>query len=226
MTAQSFRELSDRLVSHLKALIRSGELTERGLARLVGYSQPHVHNVLAGVRGVNMRFADDVLRSLGITLEELATDGDQGTPLNHIRVPMCSGELSSNRGFPKESEGSSVILVPADAVATATGSLAMRVGADEDAMWPTIRPGDLVVIDSSPRCRVEPDVAGVYVLRVGGRGVLRRCQRVGSRLLTISDHATSGEPSSTWIALERKKILDIVRGRVVWMSRRLEEDLD
>lgn len=223
MAAPDFQQLSVRLVAHVKVLIRSGELTERGLARLMGYSQPHVHNVLAGVRGMNIRFADDLLSALGVSLEELTTQKkEEQRPLDHVRVALCAGELSPSRGFPKEAAPTSSIYVPAQAVADAAGALAIRVGEDEYSMWPLIWPRDIVVINASPDCRIQPNIDGIYVLRISGRGQLRRCRRVGSRLLTISDYESDTENSPTWIGLDRKNIFDVVRGQVVWVSRCLE----
>ena len=43
-----FSDARSSLVAVLRARVRNGELTERGLARLVGVSQPHIHNVLKG----------------------------------------------------------------------------------------------------------------------------------------------------------------------------------
>ena len=45
-----FRELQIRLVAVLKSRLKNGELSERRMAHLTGISQPHIHNVLKGVR--------------------------------------------------------------------------------------------------------------------------------------------------------------------------------
>jgi hypothetical protein len=59
-----FRQLESRLVSVLQEKIQSGELTERGTARLTGLSQPHIHNVLKGKRSLSMDAADTILITL------------------------------------------------------------------------------------------------------------------------------------------------------------------
>ena len=46
-----FADVRNALTAVLRARVRNGELTERGLARLVGVSQPHIHNVLKGSKG-------------------------------------------------------------------------------------------------------------------------------------------------------------------------------
>jgi hypothetical protein len=71
-----FQELRDRLVAHLRERVCSGELTERGLARLSGVSQPHIHNVLKGKRVLSLEMSDAVLRQLRIDLLDLVKPED------------------------------------------------------------------------------------------------------------------------------------------------------
>lgn len=68
-----FEILHARLAASLRERVRNGELTERGLARLLGLSQPHVHHVLKGARTLSPRTADAVLRRLGLTAADLLT---------------------------------------------------------------------------------------------------------------------------------------------------------
>jgi len=67
----NFSELQLRLKALLHERIRSGELTERGLARRTGISQPHIHNVLKGKREFSFESADAVLRGLGLDILDL-----------------------------------------------------------------------------------------------------------------------------------------------------------
>ncbi|MDA0206706.1 MAG: XRE family transcriptional regulator [Acidobacteria bacterium] len=100
MPADDFHQLFDALLGHVRHLIRRGDIYERGLARLIGYSQPHVHNVLAGVRHMNVRFADDLLGGLGLSLKDLPPTPGPIAQLSHVAVPLCSGEISPNREYP------------------------------------------------------------------------------------------------------------------------------
>ena len=72
----TFGHLQQRLVNHLRHRIRSGETTERGLARIAGLSQPHLHNVLKGKRLLSMEMADEILRNLEIDLVDLIEPGE------------------------------------------------------------------------------------------------------------------------------------------------------
>ena len=66
-----FQELERRFIEHLRHRIRSGELTERGLAKLAGISQPHVHNVLKGKRIFSPEMSDAILHVLRLDLLDL-----------------------------------------------------------------------------------------------------------------------------------------------------------
>lgn len=220
MPADDFHQLFDALLTHVRNRIRSGDLSERGLARLMGYSQPHVHNVLAGVRHMNARFADDLLGGLGLTLQDLTPKASGPAPLSHVPVPLCSGEISPNREYPSEKSVATAILVRAAAVSASANCLAFRVGGDENSMWPVVCPGDTIVVDPELHGRRRPDVEGIYILRIDDRGYVRRCRKVGDRLLILSDKEPAGPPL-TWVSLENRRILDIVRGRIVWIGRSL-----
>jgi predicted transcriptional regulator len=66
-----FEQLHSRLIEHLQQLVRSGEITERGLSRLTGVSQPHIHNVLKGKRLLSLSKADSILRQLKLDVLDL-----------------------------------------------------------------------------------------------------------------------------------------------------------
>lgn len=67
----NFQELQRRLTTLLRERIRSGELTERRLARVTGVSQPHIHNVLKGKRLFSIDTADAVLYGLQLDILDL-----------------------------------------------------------------------------------------------------------------------------------------------------------
>ncbi len=72
----TFRCFHDRLTDHLRERVQSGELTERGLARLTGISQPHMHHVLKGKRDLSPATADQVLDRLCLDLMDLLNPQD------------------------------------------------------------------------------------------------------------------------------------------------------
>ena len=68
----TFNQLQQRLLDDLRLRVRNGESTERGLAKAVGISQTHLHNVLKGKRLLSMEKTDDVLRYLRLGVLDLA----------------------------------------------------------------------------------------------------------------------------------------------------------
>lgn len=76
MARLTFKELLERLRSQVTARIRNGEITERALARRVGFSQPHVHNVLKGVRVLTPAMADQILREMNLSVLDLMKPGE------------------------------------------------------------------------------------------------------------------------------------------------------
>jgi len=70
MNFQGFHGL---LIHHLNQSLQTGEITERGLARRVGISQPHIHNVLKGKRLLSWESADALLRELDLSLLDLVS---------------------------------------------------------------------------------------------------------------------------------------------------------
>lgn len=57
-------------------MIRSGELTERGLARRLNASQPYIHNILKGIRSPSPAFCDHIIEILHIPMEALLRPED------------------------------------------------------------------------------------------------------------------------------------------------------
>jgi hypothetical protein len=69
--AIDFEALLSCLILDLRERVRSGEMTERRLASVIGISQPHLHNVLKGKRLLSISTADQVLRHLRLDLRDL-----------------------------------------------------------------------------------------------------------------------------------------------------------
>lgn len=72
--AVNFEVLKGLLIRYVKLRIRNGDCTERQLARLVGTSQPQLHNVLKGARPLKQALADRLLQHFQIGLLELVRD--------------------------------------------------------------------------------------------------------------------------------------------------------
>ena len=89
----TFLSMQRRLVAELQLQVKNGQITERGLARRTGISQPHIHNVLKGKRLFSWEAADAVLQELKLTTADLLESD-----------ATCAGVEESAAGYPERSE--------------------------------------------------------------------------------------------------------------------------
>jgi transcriptional regulator with XRE-family HTH domain len=87
----SFEALLARLISFVNLRIKNGEYTERGLARILGVSQPQMHNVLKGARTLHADLADRLLRKLGISILHLFEESEL---TGELRARLATSGLS------------------------------------------------------------------------------------------------------------------------------------
>ena len=74
-----FSTMRQSLLREVRRRIHNGEFTERSLARRLGVSQPHLHNVLKGVRKLSLELADHIVVRLDIPLSRLLPEEDQSS---------------------------------------------------------------------------------------------------------------------------------------------------
>jgi plasmid maintenance system antidote protein VapI len=72
----TFEVLKGILIRSVKLRIRNGDCTERQLARLIGVSQPQLHNVLKGARPLKGKLADSLLKYFQIGLLDLLWEAE------------------------------------------------------------------------------------------------------------------------------------------------------
>lgn len=85
----NFDVAKKRLICFVSLRIRNGDCTQRQLAKLVGVSQPQLHNVLKGVRPLKRELADALLAHFQISLIDLLepSDTSSATPLLPMGFP-------------------------------------------------------------------------------------------------------------------------------------------
>ncbi len=84
----TFGELQTRLIQSVNRRIQNGEYTERGLARILGISQPQVHNVLKGARKLKPELADSFLKKLDLDLMDLLVNTELTNEISR-RQAVC-----------------------------------------------------------------------------------------------------------------------------------------
>ena len=213
----TFQDLNRRLRERLAGLVRRGETSERRIARLSGYTQPHVHNVLKGTRRLSAELADGLLKACGLTVRDLLEPGRPASGV--LQVPVARGTLGPRERFPDLQESEGFHPFGAGFAGRFQQPVLVRVAGDEESMHPLIRPGDLLLLDRSEEARRRPTFDDIWALALAGRGALCRCQVVGGALVLVADNPQARSNPPDHLPLARRNLLQVVRGRVVWLGR-------
>ena len=215
-----FKLLQTRLVSHLRARVQNGHASERGLARLAGVSQPHIHHVLKGSRLLSMEMADQILLRLRINLMDLLTSEESGAsrPADSGEcrpVPMLEGWIGREHPYPQV-VGLGRYPFPTPDVDRLESPIAVRLAPDP--FRAAIFSGHgVVLLDRSKEVRCHPDEEGYFALDLSGGGTIGMVRRVGQRLCLWVRYADEWQS----IALPDRDPLDLIQGRVSMVTRRL-----
>ena len=234
-----FDDLHQRLIESARQRVRSGQVSERRLARICDISQPHMHNVLKNVRALSPASADRLMRALGLTVADLLwrypgeiEAGIRAVPLLRSRLgPGGDAVLTAFRGY---------MPFPLSLLAGLAAPVAALLAPDL-VMPAAFAAGDLVLLDQNPDLRLQPDGGGCWVvedtsgLGSGLRAGLRiRYLRAGNsgqgsaragETVEIACEAAPNEPL-LWqpLPLQGRNILEIVRARIVWIGREMEKE--
>jgi hypothetical protein len=222
-----FAELQSRLIELARRRVSAGRITERGLAKLCGVSQPHIHNALKNIRTLSNASADRLMRALEVTVAELlwSGSGDKGIEVRAVPVlrsrlgPGSDAVLTVHRGMTP---------LPADLVAGLTEPVAALLAPDL-ALPRMVAANDMVLLDQNPAVRSAVPDAGVWIVAEEGSLRVRYlfsslgdpAGRDGSFLYTANE-ATVADPGR-WraVSLAERGVLEIVRARIVWFGRQL-----
>jgi hypothetical protein len=208
-----FALLQQRLVALIRARVRQGEVTERGLARLAGVSQPHIHNVLKGVRGLSPEMADALMHRLRVDVLDLLERDELSRHGGARLVPVLRGLLGPEHTGALE-QSDRVYALPTSPLDDVEDPLAAQVGEDPG-MPPPLRAGDWVLLDRGVWARRRPD-GRLYCIDLEGGPVIRFANLLGETLLTSPGRSLS---------MEDRDILEVVKAKVVWFGRRLEHPI-
>lgn len=216
----TFLDLETRLLERLHTLLRAGHSSQRRLAHLTGYTQPHIHNVLKGVRRLQPDLADRLLAAVELGLEDLFHRPGETVPA--VDTPLWRGTVGPHQRFPEPTDPAGSRLFAPAFLDRFHQPVLLRAAPEQDSMAPLIEPGDLVLIDRGEQARRRPDLHGIWALAFDGQSALGRCQVVGQALVLVTDNPRSHARLPEHLPLARCNILNIVRGRVVWVGRELD----
>jgi hypothetical protein len=220
-----FELLHSRLLDYMRGRVRSGEMTERGLARLAGISQPHLHNVLKGVRVLSPAMADQAVLNLHLSAFDLVDENEltlsQVRPLQpprYVEIPLLADRLGPGLPFPELGIKSGWLPFPASDIEGLTRPVAVRLAPDPQAP-PLFRTNDVVLLDPFSSTNFLPDPDSYYAIDAGGGGYLRRIEQRHNELFL---HTENGPANPACISLLDRNILEVVRARAIWIGRYLK----
>lgn len=219
----SFAALQRRLIEDVRRRLHNGEFTERGLARRLGVSQPHVHNVLKGHRILTPEIGDAVLAGLGVDLLALLTDGELDIALEGRRTGECacrqvglaSGVLSPCHAFPDLLDVREWARVPSHCIGNARRPVLVELGPDPELPWAASH----ALLEIDERRRADPSPGDYCALRYGGTGFCRRVSVAPGRILIRGQRSFEQAGIPDEIDLAERYLPETVRGIVLWTGR-------
>jgi hypothetical protein len=212
----SFRKLQDNLIQVLRERVHNGEISERRLAKITGVSQPHIHNVLKGVRELSPGLSDRILQEFRLSVRDLWGDDarvDWGIPI--VQDPVGPGHR-----FPRECYGGSHPF-SLEVKDRWTHPVVFRLVRDPQ-MEPDLLEKDMVLVDRAQAVRRTPDAHSLYLVEFAGWGLVRYVRREDAGIY-LAATGTPGTPGPWRRAdLDGRDILEVIRGRIVWIGRQME----
>jgi hypothetical protein len=216
----SISELLGRVIGMARQAVQAGEISERALARRAGLSQPHLHNVLKGVRALSPAAADQLMRALDVSVPQALWLGSHLAASEIRPVPLLRNRIGpgSDASF---SEYCGYMPFSAPLVASLEDPVAAYLAADL-ALPSELRPGDLVLLDRNAARRILPEPGNCWVVAESGGLRVRYVRRNGSTLELGAASKRSDVRVWRTVSLHGRDILEIVRAQIVWIGRKME----
>jgi hypothetical protein len=212
-----------KLIGLARERVRAGQFTERGLARRCAISQPHMHNVLKNIRALSNESADRLMMALDIRVQDLLWRVSGEEEANVHAVPMLRNRIGPGTETDFKTFRGNVPM-PGWLLTGVVDPVVARLASDLR-LPKTLAANDLVLLDQNPAVRSAHSTRGVWIVAETG-GLRARYLRINGARLSIANEATVHDPDQ-WvpILLKGRNILDIVRARIVWISRDMEKEL-
>jgi plasmid maintenance system antidote protein VapI len=217
----NFTSFQDLLLARLRQNLHNGEWTERGFARRLGVSQPHIHNVLAGARALTPDLADEILRSLGLDLLDLVPlDAlDQAArrhELLHVeasRIRLAAGLLGPFNPWPSLHTAAGHVRLAAPAPVPLAHPVLVTLGPDP--ALPGLH-GYLALLELDPAA-LAPAPGAWYAFRNSAGGFLRRlASQEGS--WALEDQLSFWRPPPRASRISEAEFRVTARARVLWVG--------
>jgi len=226
----TFQDAQQRLLAYVRERIHNGELTERGFARMLGVSQPHVHNVLKGVRNLSTEISDSILRMLQISILDLATAGELERNIKQrsglgatSQVRWLSGAIGPGLRWPAGFDRDRVFRWIGEGITASASMAAVRLAYDPD-MFITLRGADVALIDTSEAQRGTLFPDSLYVVERAADAVVRHVRPSARGYYQASD-TTLGTPERWDLTVRHGELSLLPLGRVLWAGSESDADM-
>jgi hypothetical protein len=229
----TYQDAQLKLLAYVRSQISNGELTERGFARLIGISQPHVHNVLKGVRTLSPKIFDLALKYLHLSLLDLIPAGELEAHLRSLRlrqrsaeVPFLDRPIGPGMPWPASLNRRKNFPLPFPSLsAPETAVLANLVMANliaDPSMRATLGSADVALLDTSPGRPSSLPPQGLFVVERGsatGSEAVIRYIRPGAHGYYLATDSTLDIPAD-WepFPVSSSELAAAVKARVRWIG--------
>jgi transcriptional regulator with XRE-family HTH domain len=211
--------------------IHNGELTERGFARLLGISQPHVHNVLKGVRNLSPEIFDSILKYFNMSLLDLASVEEVEANLKKRKAlgqvaeaAFLDSPIGPGMPWPEGINWRRSYPLPFPALAIQAG-LIMAELANDPYMYETLAGSDIALLDTSARARSDISPVDLYVVSRGGEALVRHIRPGGEGFYLVTDVTLDTPALWEKLAIPANEFAGIVKARVRWIGRERDRHL-
>ncbi|MBC8167930.1 MAG: hypothetical protein H7Y20_18935 [Bryobacteraceae bacterium] len=224
-----FSDLRDTFLNSLRAGVCNGETTERSLARLVGVSQPHMHNVLKGTRTLTPELMDRFLYHKRLSVLDLVDsaaiarhlDMERPNPALYSYLPVVKGSLGPGHAWPTAIEAHERFPVAVSAARRMWHPVVAKLGVDLH-MHPLFGEGDMALLDQSHQARTEFDDDALYVIKKGRAGQVRRIRVIGPAVYAVSEDCLARPGLWERLPVEGQHKAHFVRARATLLAREQE----
>lgn len=221
----TFGRLQEGLVQSVRRRVNNGEYTERGLARMIGISQPHMHHVLKGLRGLTPEVGDALVACLGGSLLDLLDASELGRALvdrspeqrGNAHIPVLQGYLGPGHVCPDLRQIEDWIPAPWTEHSPAVRPVMMELAPD-DRFGRLFPRATHALVDLDESVRVTPSPSQWYLVRIRNAGILRQVRRQGQTLHVLGQMVIGEKDEAEELPLAGSSVLQHVRGLLLWVG--------
>ena len=191
---------------------------------MAGMSQPHIHNVLKGVRSLSFEYADRILDNLQISIFNLLSEMEPETFLPKpalgatVDIPRLRGRVGPASFLEEQSHPGDFFPVARIFTEQLTNPVLVTLGHDPS-LYPFLQEHDVLLVTRPHTTAATLDNASLYLVQTRNGTLIRSLRLARSRLYLITP-STRDEPRNwTELPLHGRQVGDVVWGKLVGLGR-------